>query len=73
MKIVVLSSHTPSLLVFRLDMMLSFKKLGYEVVAIGNEEEQLWKERFLEYGIGYRKIKVQRNGTNPLKDISTFF
>lgn len=34
MKIAILSSHTPTLFYFRLDMMHMFGKLGYEVVAI---------------------------------------
>ncbi|WP_418542421.1 hypothetical protein [Phascolarctobacterium faecium] len=40
MKIAILSSHTPTLFYFRLDMMHMFGKLGYEVVAIGNEDEK---------------------------------
>ena len=43
MKIAVLSSHTPSLFWFRADMMLAFKKIGCEVVAVGNEPEEIWK------------------------------
>ena len=71
MKIAVLSSHTPSLMCFRLDMMLSFCKLGHDVVAIGNEPENEWTEKFSAYGIKYRQVEVQRNGTNPIKDIKT--
>ena len=44
MKIAVLSSHTPSLFWFRMDMMLSFKALGHEVVAIGNEPAEKWAD-----------------------------
>ena len=36
MKIIVLSSHTPSLFWFRMDMMQSFKEKGHDVV-IGGE------------------------------------
>ena len=39
MKIAVLSSHTPSLFWFRMDMMKSFQDKGHEVIAIGNEPE----------------------------------
>lgn len=72
MKIVVLSSHTPSLFWFRIDMMLRFQTYGYEVVAIGNEPEIIWKDKFLEKGIRYVQANIQRNSTNPLNDISTF-
>ena len=71
MKILVLSSHTPSLLWFRIDMMLDFMRRGYEVVAVGNEKEDIWDIRFRQYGIKYRQAFIQRNGTNPLKDLKT--
>lgn len=71
MKIIVLSSHTPSLCRFRLEMMREFVALGHEVVAVGNEDENLWGLNFETYGIKYRKVKIARNGTNPLKDLCT--
>ena len=69
MKIAVLSSHTPSLFWFRLDMMQSFIDKGHTVFALGNEPEEDWKEIFSEKGITYRQIDVQRNGVNPVNDI----
>lgn len=72
MRIVVLSSHTPSLFWFRMDMMQTFKDCGYEVIAAGDQPERMWAQRFAERGIQYRRIFVSRNGTNPLKDIRTF-
>lgn len=71
MKIAILSSHTPTLFYFRLDMMHMFGKLGYEVVAIGNEDEKKWSQQFLDNGIKYRAIKIDRNRLNPLNDLST--
>lgn len=71
MRIAVLSSHTPSLFWFRIDMMLDFIKRGHEVFALGNEAEADWIDRFSEKGITYRQIKVERNGTNPIKDIKS--
>lgn len=71
MKIAVLSSHTPSLFWFRMDMMLSFKALGHDVIAIGNEDAQKWAEQFDNYGIKYIKADISRNGTNPFKDLKT--
>ena len=72
-RIAVLSSHTPSLFWFRMDMMKSFIQLGYEVYALGNEAESLWKDKFIEQGIQYFCINVERNGTNPIRDIETLF
>ncbi len=71
MKILVLSSHTPSLFWFRMDMMKSFVALGHEVVAVGNEPIEQWQSRFADTGISYRNISVQRTGTNFLRDLKT--
>ena len=71
MKIAVLSSHTPSLFWFRVDMMKEFISRGYEVVAIGNEPSEKWKDRFNELGVRYIGTNIQRNGTNPFKDLCT--
>lgn len=71
MKIAVLSSHTQSLFWFRLDMMKEFIRLGHEVIATGPEPVENWNDKFDENGIKYRQIKVERNGLNPLKDLTT--
>ena len=71
MKILVLSSHTPSLMWFRLDMMLDFQKQDCDVVAVGNEDETTWTSEFQKLGIRYRQAFIQRNGTNPIKDLKT--
>lgn len=73
MKIIVLSSHTSSLFWFRLDMMISFMKLGHQVIAVAPGDEKDWTEKFVKYNIKYKQIKVSRNGLNPFSDISTFF
>lgn len=72
-RIAVLSSHTPSLFWFRMDMMKEFQAKGYKVYALGNEEEKDWKNKFIEQGVIYRKIDVERNGVNPIKDLKAFF
>ena len=72
MKIAVLSSFTTSLFWFRVDMMQSFRKAGYEVLAVGDGPDEEWAERFADLGIRYWQIPVQRNGTNPVHDLTTF-
>ena len=69
--IAVLSSHTPSLFWFRMEMMLSFQQYGYKVFAVGNESESDWKEQFAKKGIVYKQIYVNRNGVNPIHDLKT--
>lgn len=72
MKIAVLSSHTESLFWFRMDMMKDFIKQGHSVIAMGPENEQMWKPKFQENKIEYRQLSVERNGLNPLKDFQTY-
>lgn len=72
MKILVLSSHTPSLFWFRMDMMVSFQERGHSIIAVAQDTEQKWNDKFLEYGIKYRHVYVKRNGTNPFSDFKTF-
>lgn len=69
MKVAVLSSHTPSLFWFRMEMMTTFRDKGYEVYALGNESESEWKEKFKKENIEYIQINVERNGVNPLNDL----
>lgn len=69
--IAVLSSHTPSLFWFRTDMMKEFVRRGYDVYALGNEEENKWVKKFRENGITYQQISVTRNGVNPFQDKKT--
>ena len=73
MKIAVLSSHTPSLFWFRTDMMREFIRRGHEVVAVGNEDADKWSPLFAENGVRYIQAKIFRNGTNPVRDLQTFF
>ncbi len=70
-RIMVLSCHTHSLFWFRTEMMKKFLSLGYEVTAVGQEPESEWNEKFAQVGVRYRQLDVQRNGTNPLQDITT--
>lgn len=72
MKIAVLSSHTPSLYWFRMDMMKEFINNGHTVIALGADSEGEWKAKFSEYDIDYRQLYVERNSINPIKDLRTF-
>lgn len=72
MIILVLSSHTPSLFWFRIDMMHAFQQKGAEVIAVGPESEEKWRNDFRTKGFEYRSIPVSRNGLNIIADIKTF-
>ncbi len=69
--IMVVSSHTPSLFWFRMNMMKEFVAKGYQVIALGQEPESEWKEKFAANGILYKRLYVERNGLNVLHDLKT--
>lgn len=71
MRALLLSSHTPSLFWFRVDLMKEMQVEGYEVFAAGQMPEEDWKEQFLGIGVHYRQINVSRNGLNPIGDLVT--
>ncbi len=70
-KVLVLSSHTPSLFWFRVDLMQEMQNEGYVVYAAGQMLEKEWANRFSDIGVIYKQIRVSRNGLNPLKDFLT--
>ena len=72
MKIAILVCYNPTLLNFRLDLMLEIIRLGHQVIAVGNESEEKWNSLLHPYGIEYRFIKMQRNGLNPVRDFFSF-
>ena len=72
MKVAVISSHTPSLFWFRMDMMKDIINEGHEVIALGPDDEKKWKDKFKDNKIEYRRIYVERTGINPFNDIKTY-
>jgi len=68
MKALLLSSHTPSLFWFRVDLMKAMQNAGYEVTAVGQMPEKDWVDKFKAIGVKYKQINVSRNGLNPVRD-----
>ena len=71
MKILVLSCQTESLVTFRLDMMKAFVEAGCEVIAVGHDPSEKWKEFFATVGILYKSVPVNRNGMDGFEDRRT--
>lgn len=71
MRVILLSSHTPSFFWYRVDLMLEMRAHGAEVYAAGQMPEEDWKAKFEELGVKYRQIEVSRNGLNPFMDFET--
>ena len=72
MKIAILVCYNPTLVNFRLDMMLEMVRLGHQVIAVGTESADKWEKILQPYGIEYRFIEMQRNGLNPVRDFFSF-
>lgn len=72
MKILVLSTSANTLLNFRGDMMKNMCKAGHEVIAAAPESEEEWKDKLASIGVKYASVPMDKNGTNPFKDIKTF-
>jgi glycosyltransferase involved in cell wall biosynthesis len=53
-------------------MIKEFINAGHTVIALGPDNETLWKDKFQEHNIEYRQFYVERNGMNPLKDLKTY-
>ena len=70
--ILVLSSHTPSLFWFRMDMMKAFLSYVNKVIAVGSDPDVKWAREFGKNNIEYRSVPISRNGLNVLADIKTF-
>ncbi|MBA3661687.1 MAG: glycosyltransferase family 4 protein [Gammaproteobacteria bacterium] len=67
-KIFVVASYADSLINFRLQLMQEFLKRDFEVVALAPHDLDV--KKILETkNIRFIDIPLQRNGTNPLKDI----
>lgn len=76
-KILVLGNHAETLLVFRFDMLKAMAQQHQVVACVpdlgspaanNNVEQKLSAAR-----IGYRLVKMERTGTNPLFDLATIY
>ena len=70
-KIVIISQYSPSLIIFRGDLIRAMVELGHEVVCLGPEAG--FEQPLQELGADYLQIPLHRTGLNPLKDVKTLF
>lgn len=67
-KVLLIASYPESLINFRLHLMKEFLSRGYAVTVIAPHDEKV--EKHLHgFGIKYIPIELERNGSNPFKDI----
>ncbi|MDV7106403.1 glycosyltransferase family 4 protein [Vibrio sp. TH_r3] len=71
-KIVVITSNTSWYLYnFRKNTILALIKEGYRVVAISPKDD--YSQKLADLGTEYQHIEIDQGGTNPIKDVGTFF
>lgn len=70
-KIVIISQYSPSLIIFRGDLIRTMVELGHKVICLGPEAG--FEQPLQELGADYRQIPLHRTGLNPLKDVKTLF
>lgn len=71
-KTVVITSNTSWYLYnFRKNTILALNKEGYRVVAVSPNDE--YSQKLADLGVEHQHIGIDQGGTNPVKDIGTFF
>ncbi|NWK98778.1 hypothetical protein DM806_24570 [Sphingobium lactosutens] len=73
MKILVLASLAYSLVNFRGALLRRMVAEGHEVVACAPDEDPATDAELHRMGIGYRRVPMDRIGTNPWRDIGTLW
>ncbi|KAA8596473.1 glycosyltransferase family 4 protein [Vibrio cyclitrophicus] len=72
LKTVVITSNTSWYLYnFRKNTILALIKEGYRVVAVSPKDD--YSQKLAELGAEYQHIEIDQGGTNPVKDVGTFF
>ncbi|MDH5905123.1 glycosyltransferase family 4 protein [Vibrio splendidus] len=71
-KTVVITSNTSWYLYnFRKNTILTLLKEGYRVIAISPKDD--YSQKLANLGAEYQHIEIDQGGTNPVKDVGTFF
>ncbi|PML04877.1 hypothetical protein BCT86_14550 [Vibrio breoganii] len=71
-KTVVITSNTSWYLYnFRKNTILALFEEGYRVVAVSPKDD--YSQKLADLGSEYHHIEIDQGGTNPVKDVGTFF
>jgi glycosyltransferase involved in cell wall biosynthesis len=73
MKIAVIASYAPSLVIFRGPLLTAMLNAGHEVLACAPGMDEGVCQALLKMGVKYHSISLSRNGVNPLHDASTVY
>lgn len=72
LKILIISSHSKSLVNFRGELLKSFINLGHQVTAAGPDFNQKVKDELYDSGIEYVNYYLERAGTNVINDLKAY-
>ena len=70
-RVIVLSSYTPSLVNFRLELLKRMVEAGHAVTAVGPEDDTRTKTMLAAIGVQFIHLPMSRVGLNPFADIRT--
>ena len=73
MKVLVLASLAYSLVNFRGALLRRMVAEGHEVVACAPDEDPVTSSELQRMGVGYRRVPMDRIGTNPMRDVGTLW
>lgn len=71
--IAVVASFTPSLTIFRLELLKRLLAGGYRVVALAPERDARVEQQLTAIGVEFIPIPMERTGLNPFKDLRTLW
>lgn len=70
-RILVIASYTPSLILFRGDMLAEFRARGHDVVCCSPAPDPQTLRQLEDMGISHLDFRLQRTGMNPVADLAT--
>jgi len=70
-RILVIASFTPSLVIFRGDMLREFLARGHEVICCSPAPDEPTLRQLEDMGVSHLEYRLQRAGMNPLADLAT--
>lgn len=72
-RIVVLSSYSPSLTNFRLELLKRMVDAGHIVTAVGPEDDARTRIALSQIGVDFAQVPMARVGLNPVTDLMTLW
>lgn len=71
-RVIVIASLTRSLVNFRLELLAGIVAAGHDVTALAPDDDSESIQTLSDAGIDFRRILMQRTGTDPITDARTF-